>query len=158
MADEEDETALFDLEIDVIQRSRPVGVDERNAAESDHALEGTPAQGFNRYWAARSPYLRYSMNFDLSDEQKAIQSLCRDFAREEVAPQAEHNDREERFPYELVRKMAELQLVHNAFHDGFIGAKCAALPQHGVYERGLAVVNVGDNSDVANNRIQIGLF
>ena len=42
------------------------------------------------------------MNFDLTDEQKAIQELCRDFARSEVAPQAERNDREERFPYELV--------------------------------------------------------
>ena len=48
------------------------------------------------------------MDFDLTDEQKAIADLCRDFARNEVAPQAEHNDREERFPYDLVAKMAEL--------------------------------------------------
>ncbi len=46
------------------------------------------------------------MDFDLTDEQKAIQSLAREFAREEVAPRAEEMDREERFPYELVEKMA----------------------------------------------------
>ena len=50
------------------------------------------------------------MNFDLSDEQKAIQALCRDFAREVVAPAAEELDREARFPYEIVAKMAELGL------------------------------------------------
>jgi butyryl-CoA dehydrogenase len=62
------------------------------------------------------------MNFDLNDEQKAIQSLCRDFARDEVAPQAEHNDREERFPYELVRKMAELGLMGLPFPEKYGGS------------------------------------
>lgn len=62
------------------------------------------------------------MNFDLTDEQKAIQSLCREFARDEVAPQAEHNDREERFPYELVRKMAELGLMGLPFPEKYGGA------------------------------------
>jgi len=62
------------------------------------------------------------MNFDLTDEQKAIQDLCRDFAQNEVAPQAEHNDREERFPYELVRKMAELGLMGLPFPEKYGGA------------------------------------
>ncbi len=62
------------------------------------------------------------MNFDLTDEQKAIQSLCREFARDEVAPQAEDNDREERFPYELVRKMAELGLMGLPFPEKYGGA------------------------------------
>src|ERR1700694_1399916 len=62
------------------------------------------------------------MNFDLSDEQKAIRDLCRECAREEVAPQAEHNDREERFPYELVRKMAELGLMGLPFPEKYGGA------------------------------------
>ncbi|HTD36643.1 MAG TPA: acyl-CoA dehydrogenase family protein [Candidatus Limnocylindrales bacterium] len=62
------------------------------------------------------------MNFDLSDEQKAIRDLCREFAREEVAPQAERNDREERFPYDLVRKMAELGLMGLPFPEEYGGA------------------------------------
>jgi butyryl-CoA dehydrogenase len=62
------------------------------------------------------------MNFDLTDEQKAIQSLCRDFARDEVAPQAERNDAEERFPYDLVAKMAELGLMGLPFPEEYGGS------------------------------------
>jgi short/branched chain acyl-CoA dehydrogenase len=62
------------------------------------------------------------MNFDLTDEQKAIQDLCRDFAQNEVAPQAQRNDAEERFPYELVRKMAELGLMGLPFPEKYGGA------------------------------------
>jgi butyryl-CoA dehydrogenase len=62
------------------------------------------------------------MDFDLTDEQRAIQELCRDFARNEVAPQAERNDAEERFPYELVRKMADLGLMGLPFPEKYGGA------------------------------------
>ncbi len=44
------------------------------------------------------------MDFDLTDEQKAIQNLAREFAQDEVRPRAEEMDREERFPYELDRE------------------------------------------------------
>jgi len=62
------------------------------------------------------------MNFDLSDEQKAIQDLCRDFAQREVAPRAEAMDREEEFPYELVAKMAELGLMGLPFPEEYGGS------------------------------------
>lgn len=62
------------------------------------------------------------MNFDLSDEQKAIQALCRDFAREVVAPAAEELDREARFPYEIVAQMAELGLMGLPFPEAYGGA------------------------------------
>jgi alkylation response protein AidB-like acyl-CoA dehydrogenase len=51
------------------------------------------------------------MNLELSDEQRAIQRLARDFADGEVMPVAEELDREKRFPYELVAKMGELGLM-----------------------------------------------
>ena len=73
------------------------------------------------YWAGRGSYLR-AVNFDLTDDQKAIQDLCRDFARNEVAPQAERNDAEERFPYDLVAKMAELGLMGLPFPEEYGGA------------------------------------
>ncbi len=62
------------------------------------------------------------MDFDLSDEQRAIQSLCREFARDEVAPAAEMLDREERFPYEIVAKMAALGLFGLPFPERYGGA------------------------------------
>jgi len=62
------------------------------------------------------------MDFDLTEEQKAIQALCRDFAREEVAPRAEEMDRNEEFPYDLVRKMAELGLLGLPFPETYGGS------------------------------------
>jgi len=63
-----------------------------------------------------------AVDFDLSDEQKAIQELCRDFARNEVAPRAEEMDRSGEFPYELVGKMAELGLMGLPFPERYGGA------------------------------------
>jgi short-chain 2-methylacyl-CoA dehydrogenase len=51
------------------------------------------------------------MDFDLTDEQREIQRLVRDFAQQEVRPVAEELDREKRFPYEIVRKLGELGLM-----------------------------------------------
>jgi short-chain 2-methylacyl-CoA dehydrogenase len=51
------------------------------------------------------------VNFDLTDEQREIQRLARDFAQNEVAPVAEELDREKRFPYEIVEKLADLGLM-----------------------------------------------
>jgi butyryl-CoA dehydrogenase len=62
------------------------------------------------------------MNFDLTDEQKAIQSLAREFAQNEVRPRAEEMDREERFPYDLVKKMADLGFMGLPFPEEYGGA------------------------------------
>jgi short-chain 2-methylacyl-CoA dehydrogenase len=51
------------------------------------------------------------MNLDLTDEQRDIQRLVRDFAEGEVKPVAEELDREKRFPYEIVEKLGELGLM-----------------------------------------------
>jgi short-chain 2-methylacyl-CoA dehydrogenase len=51
------------------------------------------------------------MQFDLTDEQRAIQQLAREFAQREVAPVAAELDREKRFPYEIVAKLGELGLM-----------------------------------------------
>ncbi len=42
--------------------------------------------------------------------------------------------------------------VHDALGDGLVVAESAALPEHGVNQRGLAVVHVGNNGDVANTQ------
>ncbi len=62
------------------------------------------------------------MDFDLSDEQKAIASLCREFARAEVAPRAEAMDRDAAFPYDLVSQMAGLGLFGLPFPERYGGA------------------------------------
>jgi butyryl-CoA dehydrogenase len=51
------------------------------------------------------------MQLELTDEQKAIQAVARDFAEKEVRPIAEAIDREARFPRGTVRRMGELGLM-----------------------------------------------
>jgi alkylation response protein AidB-like acyl-CoA dehydrogenase len=51
------------------------------------------------------------MDFDLTDEQRAVQRLVRDFAQQEVGPVAEELDREKRFPYEIVEQLGRLGLM-----------------------------------------------
>ncbi len=51
------------------------------------------------------------MNLDLTDEQREIQRLARDFADGEVRPVAEELDREKRFPYEIVEQLGGLGLM-----------------------------------------------
>jgi butyryl-CoA dehydrogenase len=51
------------------------------------------------------------MDFQLSDEQKMIQQMARDFAQKEVAPIASELDAKSQFPAESVKKMAELGMM-----------------------------------------------
>jgi short/branched chain acyl-CoA dehydrogenase len=51
------------------------------------------------------------VDFDLSDEQRAIRALARDFADAEIRPAAEELDRTKSFPYEIVGKLGELGLM-----------------------------------------------
>ena len=61
------------------------------------------------------------MNFDLSDEQRDIQRLVREFADQEVRPVAEELDREHRFPYEIVEKLGGLGLMGMVFPQEYGG-------------------------------------
>lgn len=51
------------------------------------------------------------MKFELTDEQKMLQSMVREFALNEVEPTAAERDEEERFDREIFDKMAELGLT-----------------------------------------------
>src|SRR5436305_708987 len=61
------------------------------------------------------------MNFDLTDEQKNIQRLARDFALQEVKPAAEELDRTKSLPYEIVAKLADLGLMGMPFPEEYGG-------------------------------------
>jgi acyl-CoA dehydrogenase len=52
------------------------------------------------------------ISFELSDDQKSLQELARKFAKEHMAPAAEHHDRTGEFPREVVTKAWELGLMN----------------------------------------------
>ena len=51
------------------------------------------------------------MDFDLSDEHRALRETVREFAEGVVAPVAEELDREHRFPVDIVRQLGEMGLM-----------------------------------------------
>ncbi len=50
----------------------------------------------------------HMVNFSLTEEQKMIQKLARDFARNEILPVAEHYDKTHEYPWPVVKKAQEL--------------------------------------------------
>ena len=48
------------------------------------------------------------MDFELTEDQKLIQEMMRDFARNEIAPQAKTLENKGEFPAELLKRLAEL--------------------------------------------------
>jgi len=69
------------------------------------------------------------VNFDLTDEQRDIQRLVRDFADAEVRPVAEELDREKRFPYEIVEKLGSLGLMGIPYPQEYEGGGADNLSQ-----------------------------
>ncbi|MGZ8696571.1 MAG: acyl-CoA dehydrogenase family protein [Gaiellaceae bacterium] len=62
------------------------------------------------------------MDFDLTQDQREIQALTRDFAQSEIDPHASQWDREHHFPRELFGKLAELGLMGACVPEEYGGA------------------------------------
>ncbi|MFC1285969.1 acyl-CoA dehydrogenase [Bacillus paralicheniformis] len=62
------------------------------------------------------------MNFELTREQQMVRELARDFAKQEIAPHAEHVDRTGEFPVETFKKMGELGLLGIPFPESYGGS------------------------------------
>jgi hypothetical protein len=52
-----------------------------------------------------------NMDLTLSAEQQMIRDLWKNFAKNEIAPDAEELDYNDHFPYEIWKKMADLEIV-----------------------------------------------
>jgi alkylation response protein AidB-like acyl-CoA dehydrogenase len=62
------------------------------------------------------------VDFDLTQDQKEIQALTREFATAEIEPHAAQWDREHHFPRELFAKLAELGLMGTCVPEEYGGA------------------------------------
>jgi butyryl-CoA dehydrogenase len=62
------------------------------------------------------------MDFELTDEQQLIRDAVREFAEAEVVPIAGEIDRDHRFPYELLPRLAEMNLMGMPYPEKLGGA------------------------------------
>jgi alkylation response protein AidB-like acyl-CoA dehydrogenase len=62
------------------------------------------------------------MDFDISDDHRLLRDTVREFAQAEIAPVAEQLDRDKAFPYEIVHKLGELDLMGIPFVQKYGGA------------------------------------
>jgi butyryl-CoA dehydrogenase len=62
------------------------------------------------------------MNFELTDEQRQVKDLCRDFADNELKPHARQWDEQHHFPAEVVKKLGEMGLLGVAIPSEWGGA------------------------------------
>ncbi len=62
------------------------------------------------------------MEFELTSDQQLLRDTVRDFARGEIAPVAEQLDRDHEFPYAIVRKLGQLDLMGIPFPQEYGGA------------------------------------
>ncbi len=62
------------------------------------------------------------MDFELTEEQKMLRAMVRDFANKELEPIAAEIDEEARFPAESFKRMAELGLTGLGFPEEYGGA------------------------------------
>jgi len=62
------------------------------------------------------------MDFELSDDEKALQKTVRDFAQAEIAPHCRKWDNESHFPTELVPKLGQLGLLGMTIDEEYGGS------------------------------------
>lgn len=61
------------------------------------------------------------MNFNLTDEQKMLQKMIREFAEEVVAPGAIERDRTKEFPKEIFKQLGEMGIMGLPFEETYGG-------------------------------------
>jgi len=62
------------------------------------------------------------VNFDVADDHRLLRDTVREFAQSEIAPAVEELDRTKSFPYEIVRRLGELDLMGIPFPLEYGGA------------------------------------
>jgi len=85
------------------------------------------------------------MNFEITEEQAMIRDTIRDFAQKEIAPVSRDNNRNERFPSDLIKKLGEMGVLGLSLPSEYGGggadhiSYCVALEELGRVDLGIAV-------------------
>ena len=93
------------------------------------------------------------MDFQLSEEHLAIQRMAEEFAREEIAPRVDADEKAHRFPRDLVKKMAELGFFGCVIPEKYGGSNTGYLSHALIVE---AVGKVSGSLRIPFNTIAFG--
>ena len=91
------------------------------------------------------------MDFELTEEQKLLQTTLRDFAQKEIAPQASRIDKSGEFPAAEVKKMADMGLFGLTIPEKYGGSG------KGLMELCLAVEELSCASAAVDNYLRVSL-
>lgn len=92
------------------------------------------------------------MNFDYNEQQKMFQQMARDFATQRVAPLAKEIDKQDRFPTELIKEIADVGLFGILAPEEWGGSGgdrisyCVAIEELSKVSLGVAEIVVMQNS------------
>jgi hypothetical protein len=99
------------------------------------------------------------MDFSLTGEQREYQALVREFARKEVAPHVKDYDREERYPVEIVDKMAALGFIGGTIPDEYGGPGIDHLTMAlGIEEMSRVCIHMGSAMGRASGLVGSGIL
>jgi butyryl-CoA dehydrogenase len=98
--------------------------------------------------------------FELTDDQRELQQLVREFAEREIAPHAAEWDRDHTFPTDVIRKLGELGAMGVAFPEEYGGLGMGAVAQAVVVEElaridSSVAVTVGANVSIAGEPVRL---
>ena len=102
------------------------------------------------------------MDFTLTEAQRAIQETVRDFAQREIIPKAAEYDRREEFPWEIIRRVADLGLLGILVPEDYGGAGMdyrsyvAILEELGRADASVALTVEAHNSLAVNHILLFG--
>ncbi len=99
------------------------------------------------------------MDFALTEEQRRYQAVVREFARKEVAPHVREYDRAERYPVEIVRKMAALGFIGGTIPEEYGGPGLDHLTMAvGIEEMSRVCIHMGSAMGRASGLVGAGLL
>ncbi|MCE9499815.1 MAG: acyl-CoA dehydrogenase family protein [Leptospira sp.] len=91
------------------------------------------------------------MDFSLTDEQKALRDMARDFAKNEMIPKAEHHDQTGEYPMDILKKAWSVGLMNLHIPARFGGPEMADLDEIVIVEEINAACSGMATAILANN-------
>lgn len=92
------------------------------------------------------------INFEFSDTQKDLQKLARDFAENEIKPQAEKHDHEAKFPLEIAQKAFSIGLMNPGFPE-YVGGMGLGITEEVIMAEELGVACTGISTALCANML-----